>query len=71
MKIDTSDMVTIQPYFKVKAGEDAGGAGIVAGVCRKDGHEADNIFYDFTINGDEIFCREGYRRRGGGAGAFR
>ena len=22
--------------------------------------EAKNLFYDFTINGDEVFCREGY-----------
>lgn len=23
--------------------------------------EDGNLFYDFTINGDEVFCREGYR----------
>jgi len=22
--------------------------------------EKDNLFYGFTVNGDEIFCREGY-----------
>jgi len=28
--------------------------------------EKDNLFYGFTVNGDEIFCREGY----GSAEAF-
>jgi len=28
--------------------------------CAKSATEEKNLFYDFTINGDEIFCREGY-----------
>ena len=31
----------------------------------KTGSEKENLFYGFSINGDEIFCREGYENAGG------
>jgi len=30
------------------------------GVPRKTATEKENLFYEFTVNGDEMFCREGY-----------
>ena len=59
MKLTTS-FVSLHPYFKVRPGQlEAFKAGMPAFV-KKTGTEAGNLFYDFTINGDEVLCREGY-----------
>ena len=67
MKLDSSTMVTIQPYFKAKPGKLAEIKALLPLLVAKTSLEHDCYFYDFTINGDEIFCREGYR---GAAGAL-
>jgi len=55
-----SNFVTLHPYFKVHPGKiEAFKAGFPAFV-EKTASEEKNLFYDFTINGDEVFCREGY-----------
>jgi quinol monooxygenase YgiN len=55
-----SNFVTLHPYFKVHAGKlDAFKAALPAFVEKTKGEEK-NLFYGFTINGDEVFCREGY-----------
>jgi quinol monooxygenase YgiN len=55
-----SNFVSLHPYFKVHPGKlDAFKAGIPAFV-EKTQAEPKNLFYDFTINGDEVLCREGY-----------
>jgi quinol monooxygenase YgiN len=55
-----SNFVTLHPYFKVHPGElEAFKAGLPAFV-EKTKTEQKNLFYDFTINGDEVLCREGY-----------
>jgi hypothetical protein len=55
-----SHFVTLHPYFKVHPGKlDAFKAGFPAFV-EKTAKEEKNLFYEFTINGDEVFCREGY-----------
>jgi quinol monooxygenase YgiN len=55
-----SNFVTLHPYFKVHAGKlDAFKAGLAAFVETTRGEEK-NLFYEFTTNGDEVFCREGY-----------
>ncbi len=52
--------VTLHPYFKAHPGKlDDFTAGLPA-FCEKTATEEKNLFYDFTLNGDEIFCREGY-----------
>jgi quinol monooxygenase YgiN len=55
-----SNFVSLHPYFKAHPGKlDA----ITDGFPRfieKTASEEKNLFYDFSINGDEIFCREGY-----------
>ncbi len=33
---------------------------ILPEFAAKTRNETDNLFYEFTINGDEVFCREGY-----------
>lgn len=66
MKIDSSGMVSIHPYFRAQAGKMPQIKPLLAAMVAKTKSEPDNLFYDFTIHGDDIFCREGYT---GGAGA--
>jgi quinol monooxygenase YgiN len=55
-----ANFVSLHPYFKVHPGKlDAFKASLPAFV-EKTKTEQKNLFYDFTINGDEVFCREGY-----------
>jgi quinol monooxygenase YgiN len=55
-----SNFVTLHPYFKVHLGKlEAFKTGFPTFV-EKTASEEKNLFYEFTINGDEVFCREGY-----------
>ena len=55
-----SNFVSLHPYFKVHSGKlEAFKAGLPAFV-EKTRSEPKNLFYGFTINGNEVFCREGY-----------
>ncbi|HEX3817455.1 MAG TPA: hypothetical protein VHW03_04120 [Chthoniobacterales bacterium] len=52
--------VSLHPYFKVHLGKlEEFKAGLPTFV-EKTRSEPKNLFYGFTINGDEVFCREGY-----------
>ncbi len=67
MKIDSSDLVSIHPYFKAKPGKMAEIKPVLRSFLAKTQVEKDNVQYDFTIDGDVVFCREAYR---GAAGAL-
>lgn len=55
-----SNFVSLHPYFKVHPGKlDAVKAGLPRFV-EKTATEKENLFYGFTINGDEVLCREAY-----------
>jgi hypothetical protein len=55
-----SNFVSLHPYFKVHPRKlEAVKAGFPRFV-EKTATEKKNLFYGFTVNGDEIFCREGY-----------
>ena len=55
-----SNFVSLHPYFKVHPGQlDAFKAALPAFVEKTKGEEK-NLFYGFTINDDEVFCREAY-----------
>jgi quinol monooxygenase YgiN len=55
-----SNFVSLHPYFKVHSGKlEAFKAGLPA-FSEKTANEEKNLFYGFTVNGDEVFCREGY-----------
>lgn len=55
-----SNFVTLHPYFKVHPGKiEDFKAGFPAFV-EKTASEEKNLFYEFTVNGDEVFCREAY-----------
>lgn len=55
-----SNFVSLHPYFKVHPGKmEAFKAGFPA-FAEKTAREEKNLFYEFSVNGDEVFCREGY-----------
>jgi len=55
-----SNFVSIHPYFKVHPGKLEAFKAALPAFIEKTKSEEKNLFYDFTVNGDEIFCREGY-----------
>ena len=52
--------VSLHPYFKVPADKLPLLKAILPEFVAKTRNETGNLFYEFTINGDEVFCREGY-----------
>ena len=55
-----SNFVSLHPYFRVHPGKlEAVKAGFPRFV-EKTASEKGNLFYGFTVNGDEILCREAY-----------
>jgi hypothetical protein len=54
------NFVSLHPYFNVHPGKlDAVKAGL-ARFIEKTASEKENLFYGFSSDGDEIFCREAY-----------
>ena len=52
--------VSLHPYFKVPPDKLSVLKGILPEFVAKTRGETRNYFYEFTINGDEVFCREAY-----------
>ena len=55
-----SRFVSLHPYFKVPPDKMPHLKAILPEFAAKTRNETGNLFYEFTINGDEVFCREGY-----------
>jgi hypothetical protein len=55
-----SNFVSIHPYFKAHPGKLSEIKAALPAFIERTATEEKNLFYGFTINGDEIFCREGY-----------
>lgn len=55
-----SNFVSLHPYFKVHPGKLEVFKASLPAFIEKTKNEEKNLFYGFTINGDEVFCREGY-----------
>lgn len=55
-----SGFVSLHPYFKVPPDKLDALKGILPEFHAKTRNETGNLFYEFTVNGDEVFCREGY-----------
>lgn len=62
-----ANVVSIHPYFKVHPGQFEAAQALLPAFRAKTAGEASVLYYEFTINGDVVFCREGYV---GGAGAL-
>ncbi len=55
-----SNFVSLHPYFKAHPGKLEALKARLPEFIAKTRSEEKNLFYEFTLNGDEIFCREGY-----------
>ena len=55
-----SNFVSLHPYFKVHPGKLEAFKAALPAFVEKTRSEEKNLFYGFTINGEEVFCREGY-----------
>src|SRR4051812_31148473 len=55
-----SNFVSLHPYFKIHPGRLNEFKAAMPNFMAKTATEERNLFYEFTVNGDEIFCREGY-----------
>ncbi len=55
-----SNFITLHPYFKVHAGKLEEFTAGFAAFVEKTKTEPKNLFYGFSVNGDGVFCREGY-----------
>jgi hypothetical protein len=58
--IHPSKVLSIHPYFKVKPGNLPAAKAALAQFIAGTASEPGNLYYDFTLNGDVIFCREAY-----------
>src|SRR5262245_31740175 len=55
-----SRFISLHPYFKVPSDKMPHLKAILPEFAAKTRNETGNLFYEFTIHGDEVFCREGY-----------
>jgi hypothetical protein len=52
--------VSLHPYFKVRPGQLEVAAGLLREFVAQTAREPKMIYYEFTQDGDAIFCREAY-----------
>lgn len=55
-----SNFVSLHPYFKVHPGKLETVKAAFPRFVEKTATEKENLFYGFSVNGDEVFCREAY-----------
>ena len=53
-------VVSLHPYFKVHPGKIKEAKDLLRKMVAQTLPESANLYYDFTINGDVVFCREAY-----------
>jgi len=59
--METQDKVcTIHPYFKVHDGQLAAFNDLCQQFVDKTSQEEKALYYGFSFDGDQVFCREGY-----------
>ena len=58
--IHPSKVVSIHPYFRVKPGKMEEVKNFLKRMVSLATTEPGNLYYDFTIKGDVVFCREAY-----------
>ena len=55
-----SGFVSLHPYFKAHPGKLDAIKAMLPQFIEKTATEKAMLFYEFTLNGDELFCREAY-----------
>lgn len=56
----TEPLVSLHPYFKVNAGQLEAAAALLREFVARTQSEEAMRYYEFTLNGDMVFCREAY-----------
>lgn len=54
------DAVSIHPYFRVHPGKLPAVKELLPAFIKKTAAEPKNLYYGFSLNGEELFCREAY-----------
>jgi quinol monooxygenase YgiN len=54
------NVVSLHPYLKVHPGKMAEFKALMPAFIARTAKEPANLYYEFTLNGDEAFCREAY-----------
>jgi quinol monooxygenase YgiN len=52
--------VSIHPYFKIRPGQHDAAQALLREFVAQTASEEKMLYYEFTLNGDIIFCREAY-----------
>jgi quinol monooxygenase YgiN len=60
-----SNFVRLHPYFKVHPGKMDAIKAMLPRFVEKTATEKAVLFYEFSMNGDELFCREAYENAEG------
>lgn len=60
-----SKFVRLHPYFKLHPAKIDAVTAMLPQFVEKTASEKENFFYGFSINGDEVFCRETYENANG------
>jgi|ERR1700730_1198400 quinol monooxygenase YgiN len=60
-----SNFVSLHPYFKVHPGKMDAIKAMLPRFVEKTATEKAVLFYEFSMNGDELFCREAYENAEG------
>jgi quinol monooxygenase YgiN len=55
-----SQAVSINPYFRVHEGKMEAAKGLMQRMVSNTTPEEKCLYYDFSINANEVFCREAY-----------
>ena len=58
--IHPEKVVSLHPYFRVNPGKMPEAKKLLSQMVAQTSPETANLYYDFTINGDVVFCREAY-----------
>lgn len=52
--------VSIQPYFTIRPGQQEAALAMLREFIASTAREPKVLYYEFTRNGDQLFCREAY-----------
>lgn len=58
--IEPSKVLSIHPYFRARPGKLPEARSFLPRFVVATARESGNLYYDFTLNGELIFCREAY-----------
>ena len=61
----TAPVISLHPYFKAHPGKLAIVKALLPRFVAQTASEPENVYYEFTMNGDEVFCREAYTSAAG------